>query len=94
MSIHLKNNQIPETRYLNCNNTPLYRPATYGAFLRKLLTLFTICIRLTIVNKIKCTVLNTNNLEQANTNRETTQTPHYLTKNHLFISFFYVLLLA
>lgn len=94
MTTHLKNNQIPDTRYLNSNNTPLNRPATNGAFLRKLLTLHAIRNYLTKVNKIKYTVLNTNNLEHTHINRKTFQKPHYLTKNHLFISFFYSLLLA
>ena len=94
MTTHLKNNQIPETRYLNSNNTPLNRPATNGAFLCKLLTSGSIRVWLTKVNKIKCTVLNTNNLEHTRINRKTFPNPHYLTKNHLFISFFYSLLLA
>lgn len=94
MTTHLKNNQIPETRYLNSNNTPLNRPATNGAFLCKLLTSGSIRVWLTKVNKMKHTVLNTNNLEHIQINRKTVQKPHYLTKNHLFISFFYSLLLA
>lgn len=94
MNPHPKNNRIPETPYLITNNTPLHRPAIHGAFLRKLLTLSTIAFYLTKVNKMKYTVLNTNNLEHIQINRKTVQKPHYLTKNHLFISFFYFLLLA
>lgn len=101
MSPHLKNNQIPETRYLNSNNTPFNRPATHGAFLLapkkagcKLLTLKTIAHYLTKVNKINHNQLFINHLKCTVTNPQLTQKHHYLTKNHLFISFFYSLLLA
>ncbi len=43
---------------------------------------------------MKYSILNTNDLEQKLINRQITRKPHYLTKNHLFISFFYALLLA
>jgi len=89
-----KNNQIPETPYLISNNIPLNSPAIHGAFLCKLLTLHAIRNYLTKVNKTKHTVLSTNNLEYTHLNRKTIPKPHYLTKNHLFISFFYSLLLA
>lgn len=94
MRPHPKNNQIPDTRNLHNNETQLYRPATHGAFLRKLLTLYTICTQLTKVNKTKYTILNTNHLKQTLIIRQLPKNPHYLTKNHLFISFFYALLLA
>lgn len=71
-----------------------YHPATHGAFLCKLLTLNTICIWLTKVNKIIHKTLINRHLDQTHVNPQLTQKPHYLTKNHLFISVFYSLLLA
>lgn len=94
MSPHLKNNQIPDTRNLHNNETPPYHPATHGAFLRKLLTLNTIADYLTIVNKLCHNKLFIKHLKCTLNNPQTPQKPPYLTKNHLFISFFYALLLA
>lgn len=84
MNPHLKNNQIPETRYLNSNNTPINRPATNGAFLYKLLTLHAICNYLTKVNKIKHTILNINNLEYIHIDRKTVPKPALLNKKSSF----------
>ncbi len=101
MSPYLKNNQIPDTRNLHNNETPPYHPATHGALSLapkkagcKLLTLGTIRIWLTKVNKINYNQLFINHLKCTLINPQLAQKHHYLTKNHLFISFFYSLLLA
>ncbi len=101
MNPQLKNNQIPDTRCLHRNETPPKHPATHGALSLapkkagcKLLTLCVITFYLTKVNKIKCTMLYINDLKRHNIKRKLPPKPHYLTKNHLFISFFYALLLA
>lgn len=94
MSQHLKNKQIPDTLNLHNNKTPPYHPATHGAFLCKLLTLDTSTFYLTKVNKINYNTLFINHLKCTLINPQLTQKHHYLTKNHLFFSFFYSLLLA